>query len=202
MDSRELFDALIAAKKLGEARDALQGYRQGLGISEVPFGGRANNQGTIEIASDAARSAIERVTNATDALLELEYERHDGKPDCRSPREAAQAWLGVPAKDGLAGLSTKARQDLAWHTIMRLEAGEGWQSRILTVVDQGTGIAPKRMKDTILSLNESNKVQKHYLAGTYGQGGSPKGPSRGAACATTRRAGGTFLPQNRPYRGV
>ena len=28
------------------------------------------------------------------------------------------------------------------------------------------------MKDTILSLNESNKIQKHYLAGTYGQGGS------------------------------
>ena len=28
------------------------------------------------------------------------------------------------------------------------------------------------MKHTILSLNESNKIQKHYLAGTYGQGGS------------------------------
>jgi hypothetical protein len=28
------------------------------------------------------------------------------------------------------------------------------------------------MEVTILSLNESHKIQKHYLAGTYGQGGS------------------------------
>jgi hypothetical protein len=57
-------------------------------------------------------------------------------------------------------------------TVVRLEPGEGSQSRILTVVDGGIGIDPDRMKGTILSLNESNKIQKHYLAGTYGQGGS------------------------------
>jgi hypothetical protein len=78
----------------------------------------------------------------------------------------------VPSKDGLSGLTPKQRQDLAQNTIVRLEPGEGPQSRVLTVIDRGIGIAPERMKDTILSLNESNKIQKHYLAGTYGQGGS------------------------------
>ena len=172
MDSREFFNALVAASKVEQVRAALRAYRENGNVSEVPFGGRANNQGTIQIASDAARSAIERVTNAQDAILELEHQRHEGRPDCRSPREAAQAWLGVPRNDGLAGLTPKERQDLAWGTVVRLETGEGWQSRILTVEDRGIGIDPDRMKGTILSLNESNKIQKHYLAGTYGQGGS------------------------------
>jgi hypothetical protein len=105
-------------------------------------------------------------------LLELEHFRHGGKPECKSPREAASAWLGVPEKDGLSGLTTKQRQDLSVKLIVRLEPGEGWQSRVLTVIDRGIGILPNQMKDTILSLNESNKIQKHYLACTYGQGGS------------------------------
>jgi hypothetical protein len=68
--------------------------------------------------------------------------------------------------------SNKERQDLAAATILRLQPGEGWQSRLLSVVDRGVGILPDQMESTILSLNESNKIQKHYLAGTYGQGGS------------------------------
>lgn len=172
MDARNFFDALVAAAKVEDARSALDSFRQSNKATEVPFGGRPNNRGAIEVAADAARSAIERVTNAHDAVLELEHRKHNGKPGCRSPREAANSWLGVPLKEGLSGLSAKERQNLALNTIVRLEPGEGWQSRILTVIDCGIGIEPWRMTDTILSLNESNKIQKHYLAGTYGQGGS------------------------------
>ena len=170
--ARTLFDALAAATKVGEVKEAVDAFKECSGVSEVPFGARPNNRGAIEVAADAARSAIERVTNAHDALLELEYQKHGGMPICRSPREAAHAWLGVPMKDGLSGISAKQRQDLALNTVARLEPGEGPQSRTLTVVDRGIGIEPTHMKDTILSLNQSNKIQKHYLAGTYGQGGS------------------------------
>ena len=169
---RDLFNTLLKTEKVEDVRAAHAAFLAEAGASEVPFGGRANNRGAIEVAADPARSLIERVTNGHDALLELEHGHHNGVPECRTPREAAEAWLGVPAKTGLAGLTPKERQGLAERTVVRLEPGEGWQSRILTVVDRGTGIEPKRMKDTILSLNESNKIQKHYLAGTYGQGGS------------------------------
>src|SRR6202034_2587171 len=54
----------------------------------------------------------------------------------------------------------------------KLDAGEGRESRVLTICDKGTGIEPHRMPFTILSLNESNKLSKHYLVGAYGQGGS------------------------------
>jgi len=53
-----------------------------------------------------------------------------------------------------------------------MEAGEGRESRIIEVRDHGIGITPEDVRRTILSLNESNKLQKHYLVGAYGQGGS------------------------------
>lgn len=174
MTGRELLDALLGATNVQQLETALKAYTAAhpTVVSWAPVGRRPNNRGAIEVASDAGRSMIERVTNMLDALLELEHERHGGTPTCRSPREAASAWLGVPEKEGLSALSNKQRQDLAARAVVRLEPGEGSQSRLMTVIDEGIGIEPERLEGTILSLNESNKIQKHYLAGTYGQGGS------------------------------
>jgi hypothetical protein len=173
LTERELLDALVSAANIQQLEAALALY-----LSEhptaafAPVGRRPNNRGAIEVATDPGRSLIERVTNAHDAILELEHTQHGGNPVCRSPREAASAWLGVPQKDGLSALTNKERQDLATRTVVRLEPGEGTQSRLVSVTDRGIGIAPDKLEGTILSLNESNKIQKHYLAGTYGQGGS------------------------------
>lgn len=173
MDDRQLLNELLEASNTQQLEAALADFMAtNSSASFVPVGRRPNNRGAIEVASDAGRSMIERVTNMLDALLELEHEKHAGTPDCRSPREAGSAWLNVPEKDGLSALSNKERQDLAAMAVVRLEPGEGAQSRLITVVDQGIGIEPGRLEGTILSLNESNKIQKHYLAGTYGQGGS------------------------------
>ncbi|WP_026868736.1 hypothetical protein [Inquilinus limosus] len=174
MNERELLTVLLTATSTQQVEVALAVYLAAHpGTARFqPIGRRPNNRGAIEVASDAGRSMIERVTNMLDAVLDLEHERHGGVPTCRSPREAASAWLGVPEKDGLSALTNKQRQDLAARAIIRLEPGEGSQSRLVTVVDQGIGIEPNRLEGTILSLNESNKIQKHYLAGTYGQGGS------------------------------
>ncbi|KIC48913.1 hypothetical protein RA29_14740 [Tateyamaria sp. ANG-S1] len=172
MENRAILDRLMAAEKVEDVRAVLAECRQHPTVDLVPFGRLDNNRGAIEVASDPARSAIERVTNAHDAILEYEHDQHDGKPKSGSPREAAAHWLGVPMKGELSALGTGDRQRLAAETVVRLEEGEGWQSRLLTVIDRGTGIAPEQMEGTILSLNESNKIQKHYLAGTYGQGGS------------------------------
>lgn len=173
MNERELLTALLEATNTQQVETALSAYvSSNPGAGFQPVGRRPNNRGAIEVASDAGRSMIERVTNMLDALLELEHEKHGGTPSCRSPREAGSAWLGVPEKEGLSALSNKQRQDLAARAVVRLEPGEGTQSRLLTVIDEGIGIEPDRLEGTILSLNESNKIQKHYLAGTYGQGGS------------------------------
>ena len=174
MKERELLDIVHTAQKTQKVEQALKEYvvANPSTFSFQPVGQRPNNRGAIEVASDAGRSIIERVTNMLDAVLELEHEKHSGKPDCRTPREASMAWLGVPDRDELSKLTNTQRQNLAKSAVLRLEQGEGSQAPIVTVIDQGIGIKPAELESTILSLNESNKIQKHYLAGTYGQGGS------------------------------
>lgn len=125
----------------------------------------------MEVSSDPGRALVERVTNSFDAVLELEHRTHDGKPDCRTPREAASAWLGVPL-EGLSKATTRQRQELANRVTVTLLDGDGKNARILDVRDLGTGLTAEEIPKTILSLNASNKITKHYLAGAYGQGGS------------------------------
>ena len=174
MKERELLDALLAASHIKDIEGALADFQAANSScwGFQPVGRRPNNRGAIEVASDPARSVIERVTNMLDALLELEHEKHGGTPSCRTPREAASAWLGVSEKDGLSTLTNRERQHLAKRAIVSLDPGEGSHLRVVTVTDQGIGVEPESLEGTILSLNESNKIQKHYLAGTYGQGGS------------------------------
>lgn len=136
-----------------------------------PVGDKINNKGIIEVSADPGRALVERVTNAIDAVLELEHDKHNGQPICMSPREAATAWLSVP-REGLSKLSPAERRSLAQKVKIIIQKGKTRQYRIFQVRDFGIGISLEDMPKTILSLNESNKLSKHYLAGTYGQGGS------------------------------
>jgi hypothetical protein len=137
----------------------------------IPVGNRENNKGIIEVGNDPGRCLIERITNASDAVLEYEFVRHNGVPLCNSPRDASHAWLGVPSQ-GLSQLSPAQRRELARRVTITVENGEGKQSRTVSVRDEGIGLRSDEAPLTILSLNESNKISKRYLAGTYGQGGS------------------------------
>lgn len=172
MDQAEFFKALEKATTTDEIAVAIAAFESAnSGALWTPVG-RENNRGTIEASSDPGRSLIERLTNGIDAVLEDENIRHKGQPECSSPREAAQAWLGVPSS-GLSALSTKERQKLADRVSLEVAPGDGDASRRLVVVrDRGTGILPEHMAETILSLSESNKIKKRYVVGAYGQGGS------------------------------
>lgn len=170
MTTTELYKALAAAASLVDLESVLDSFRLSVNTKWRPLG-RENNRGTIELSADPARSAVERITNGIDAVIEAEHQRHGGVPECRSPREAAASWLGIPDQ-GLSAMTPTERRSLAQRVTIALEPGDGRESRIVQVRDRGIGIAPQDMPSTILSLNESNKLQKHYLAGAYGQGGS------------------------------
>lgn len=173
MTEGEFFDRLSGARSLSEVNAVVDDFL----ASHVgdcawsPIGGRENNRGTIEVSSDPGRSAVERLTNGIDAILEAQFEAHTGIPDCRSPKEAARAWLNVP-EGGLSEMTPTQRRALAQQVTVKILSGEGRDSRILQIRDHGIGVPPESMPSTILSLNESNKIQKHYVAGAYGQGGS------------------------------
>lgn len=173
MTSAELFEALCAANTPEDIESALRRFEVAAGqtVGWVPVGNRENNRGTIEAAADPGRSLVERVTNAIDAVLEQEHADHRGVPDCRSPKEAAGAWLNVP-EGGLSELSAAQRQAIARRVTITFSEGASRNKRVVEVTDRGIGLSTEEMPITILSLNEGNKLTKHYLAGLYGQGGS------------------------------
>ena len=173
MNIHEFFRALQVASGVEEVERSLSAFGTSYpnDMKWVPFGNRENNRGAIDSSADPGRSLVERVTNAIDAILESEYQVHHGTPDCRSPKEAASAWLNVPV-EGLSNLDVAQRRRLAQRTQLKLSAGGGKDARTVEVRDNGIGITPEQMPNTILSLNEGNKLKKHYVAGVYGQGGS------------------------------
>ncbi len=173
MEIVEFFNALINANNVSDAETALSNFQEGQEskITWEPVGKKENNRGPIEVNVDQGRSIIERVTNGVDAILELEHDQHGGVPDCKSPVEAARAWLNVP-NEGLSAMSQVERRKLAQNLTVKLMAGDGKESAIVEVRDKGLGISQDGMPNTILSLNEGNKIKKHYLCGVYGQGGS------------------------------
>lgn len=189
MTLSDLCNALINSSTVEHIENVLQelqAHPPGV-LKWVPVG-RENNRGTIESSADPGRSLVERVTNGIDAILEEEWVQHRGRPDCKNPREAASAWLGVPT-DGLSRMSTRERQALADRVQIVVDEGGGKQLRTVTVRDFGIGMQPDEMPQTILSLSESNKVQKMYLAGAYGQGGSSTFAVSRYSVIASRKAG-------------
>jgi hypothetical protein len=172
MTTKDLFDALLAAEDEDKASAAVAVFEQAhsYAVRWVAVG-RENNRGTIEASSDPGRSLVERLTNGIDAVLEAEHDGHKGMPVCGSPREAAVAWLGVP-ETGLSEMSQGERRRLAQRVSIKIQPGGGRERRLVEIRDAGVGLTAEQMPRTILSLSESNKVQKLYLAGAYGQGGS------------------------------
>lgn len=192
MTVEEFFNAAISALSIVEIDLAIDSFEQANpSIAWIPVG-RENNRGAIEASADPGRSLVERLTNGIDAILEGEHETHGGIPDCRSPKEAAMAWLAVP-ENGLSELTTSRRRDLSKRVTVELFSGEGRQSRTVSVRDLGIGLNPAEMPMTILSLNESNKLQKHYLAGTYAQGGSSTFAVSRYTLIASRKIGGARI---------
>jgi hypothetical protein len=132
------------------------------------LGDRPGNAATVQIASSPASALIERVTNGIDGMLELEAEMHPGSSPS-SPRRAAREWFGVP-RGGLAEVPDKERRRLAENICISLEGSGEADRPTVTVIDRGIGQHPANAPETLLSLNENNKVAKPYLQGAYGQG--------------------------------
>jgi hypothetical protein len=138
-------------------------------IEIKPVGNNPNNAGVLDIASDPGLASVERITNSIDAILEFYAETTTEKP--LNPRLAAQTWLKIP-KGGISNLSDQDRRRIAQNISVVIDDSGLSKFPTLIVTDKGIGVTSKNFPLTLLSLNQSNKANKGYTMGTFGQGGS------------------------------
>jgi hypothetical protein len=172
----ELLTRLSKAETLQEARSIVRELEQRFLYTWRAVGDNEANYGLINIGSDPGHALIERVTNALDSVIEAEALRRSGKKGRdalpASPREAVEMWFGIPG-GRVANLGDpQKRQPFADKVVISLLDGRDKRHPSVMIRDLGVGLTPKQIPSTILSLSGTNKIDKPYLAGAYGQGGS------------------------------
>jgi hypothetical protein len=136
------------------------------------YGGNSSNWSTIGLATKAGRSLTERITNAIDAVLEERAASSPSKPT--SPQRAASEWFGRPITGADSGLYNWEYADGQYDkkVAVILLPSENENTPTVDILDYGIGLSAEQFPKTILSLQSGNKLDKKYLLGAFGQGGS------------------------------
>jgi hypothetical protein len=136
-----------------------------------PVGDQPGNYGPVNAINEPSDALVEKITNAMDAILELEVQVA-GHTDIDSPRAVADRLLGVP-RGHLEFLSDREqRRSLASRIVVSMRDGDQTDEPTIVIEDAGIGQHPDEFPNTLVSLNRNNKRDKFYLIGAYGWGGS------------------------------
>ena len=169
-----------ALKKLLECKTSklvasiLQELLEHHGAKFRPLGDIPGNHGAVEVGGDSDSAATERVTNAIDATLDLAAEQKPELKACHSPREFVEKCYGIPGGQ-LANEKNETRLERLADDVgitIGYDFGDKERTMTIDIRDTGIGIAPEKMPSTILSLHGTNKIEKWYLVGQFGQGGA------------------------------
>ena len=131
-------------------------------------GNQRSNAGPIEASADEINPLVERIVNSIEAVIELRVAELGISP--YDPRDAIQSLFHVPDGDS-SRLDERAARDLAQHVTVTFK-GVRNSTPTIEVHDKGIGLHPSEFANSILALGQSDKGQKPYLVGMYGQGGS------------------------------
>jgi hypothetical protein len=149
----------------------------------VPVGHDRGNGGRIKLAGEPMNPLAERLINGMESLIELSRLRELLKNPLAiapaNPRDAVLRYFGFPRLDSIERLDEEDRKakralvDEARKKLsIRLDHDKESKQFTVTIRDQGMGQVPGMMHDTLLSLGQSDKTDKPYLIGVFGQGGS------------------------------
>ena len=165
---------LLKATSVKQVTDFLVEFESKQCVEWLPVGGRDNNLPIINLGSDPAAGVIERVTNAIDAVIDLEWEKRGQPAHPKSPRDAIEQWWKFKGgrTTNIEDLRDEAIVELSKKVQVTIRDSERPDRPTIDVRDYGTGLLSKDFAGTILSLNESRKLNKLFLAGAFGQGGS------------------------------
>jgi hypothetical protein len=150
----------------------------------IPVGRDRGNWGRIQLAGEPLNPAAERLVNGMEGIIELERRlellKDPSAPMPASPREAVLRYFKIPRLDQIPVEADPARRqdldkrikDLRRRLHVRITYHKKAKEFAVEIVDRGIGQAPARVHETLLSLGRTDKADKPYLIGAFGQGGS------------------------------
>ncbi len=149
----------------------------------VPVGKDRGNGGRIKLAGEPMNPLAERLVNGMESLVELARLRELLKTPTAvmpaNPREAVLRYFGFPKLDSIERLDDDERKEkraLVDKVRKRLSITLDYEKKsrefAVTIRDHGMGQVPAMMHRTLLSLGRTDKADKPYLIGVFGQGGS------------------------------
>ncbi|MBS2023597.1 MAG: hypothetical protein JST92_14435 [Deltaproteobacteria bacterium] len=149
-----------------------------------PVGRDRGNAGRIKLAGNPENPIAERTINAMEAVIErerqLELAANPNAPAPLSPRDAVLRYFDLPPLDQVPGWQGLIKgkkpmlylRELASKIRVRLLREKQPVAYTLMIEDEGIGQPPEKMHSRLLSLGQSDKGDKPYLIGVFGQGGS------------------------------
>ena len=172
----------------------------------LPVGRDRGNGGRIKLAGKPTNPIAERLVNGMEALIELarlrELARDPNAPMPNSPREAVHRYFGLPNLDSIPRTKDTAKRRTLTEKIN--EARKGLEVRLLyekkdkeftvAIRDQGMGQEPGGIHSTLLSLGQTDKADKPYMIGVFGQGGSSAYAASEYSTIISRRAPDRVAP--------
>lgn len=163
-------------------KDPYQGWKEG-SLHWYPVGSERGNAGRIKLAGSAFNPIGERTVNCMESLIEMkrQLELKSVPADApKNPREAVKKYFDLPPLDEVPGWPQSIRgmkprdyaRSLATQIRVHLKREGKPAEYTILIEDSGIGQAPENVHLTLLSLGTSDKADKPYLIGVFGQGGS------------------------------
>jgi hypothetical protein len=172
----------------------------------MPVGRDRGNAGRIRLAGKPIFPLAERLVNGMEALVELKRLRELRQDPTaavpNSPREAVARYFGLPPLDQIPKLSDKINGrpirtyalELCRLLLLKMDFDKKQREFAVSIRDQGMGQTGARMHRTLLSLGSSDKGDKPYLIGVFGQGGSSTFMASKYSWIISRRADDILAP--------
>lgn len=172
----------------------------------LPVGMERGNGGRIKLAGQPTNPIAERLVNGMEAIIELarlrELRSNPKAPAPQNPREAVLRYFGLPRLDAIPRITDKIQHQKLIEQInqvrqrlsVRLLFDKQAREFAVTVQDEGMGQEPSRIHQSLLSLGQTDKADKPYMIGVFGQGGSSAFAASEVSIILSRRSPDLISP--------
>lgn len=162
------------------------------------LGDNESNGSNVSQLTTGEKGVVERITNAIDAVIENERQKHGIRSAKNSGviiRKAFPNYYNHMQNVMEEAADRSQAKDADGFVTLAVNDGSRSNKPTIDIVDKGTGLFGHEFEHTILSINNGNKLssEKSYLIGAFGQGGSTSLPFTYATIILSKKKGKFFF---------